>query len=120
MALQINFIGPLPRTQKGNQYLLVVVNPFSKWVKAFPLKANTAKAAARVLGKQVFSQWESHFTGQFFMNCFKLMKVLQKLHMPHKPQSSGVVKQTNRTLKVMFKKPKCRRIHLVPDPCSQQ
>ncbi|CAM4684497.1 unnamed protein product [Lepidochelys kempii] len=101
MALQIDFVGPLPRTQRGNQYLLVIVDPFSKWVEAFPLKAKTAKATAKVLLEQVFSQWGipaemesdqgSHFTGQFFRDCLKLVGVLQRLHIPYRPQSSGMV-----------------------------
>lgn len=40
--IQIDYIGPLPQTAKGNKYCLVVVNSFTKWVKAMPTKNNTA------------------------------------------------------------------------------
>lgn len=99
-ALQINFVGHLSKTQRGNQYLLVIIDPFSKWVEAFPLKANTALATAKILMKQVFSCWKlparvvsdrgAHFTGQMFQKCLQLLEVQQKLYISYRPQSSGI------------------------------
>ena len=31
-------MGPLPVTNKGNKYILVVTDVFSKWMEAFPLQ----------------------------------------------------------------------------------
>lgn len=46
--LQIDFIGPLPPSG-GYTYILMIVDLFSIWVEAFPLKNCTADATAKVL-----------------------------------------------------------------------
>ncbi|KAL6481162.1 hypothetical protein MHYP_G00092420 [Metynnis hypsauchen] len=42
----VDFVGPLPRTQAGNAYLLVFVDYFSKWVEVSAVKEATAQVAA--------------------------------------------------------------------------
>ncbi|CAM4591822.1 unnamed protein product [Caretta caretta] len=53
--IQIDYIGPLPTTSRGNKYCLVIVDPFSKWVEAIPTKTNTALVTAKLLFNIVFS-----------------------------------------------------------------
>uniref|UniRef100_A0A1X7U411 Integrase catalytic domain-containing protein n=1 Tax=Amphimedon queenslandica TaxID=400682 RepID=A0A1X7U411_AMPQE len=48
-----NIMGPLPTTDRGNQYILVVTDLFSKWVEAFPLASTTAETLATVLINQI-------------------------------------------------------------------
>ena len=38
----INILGPLPRTQSGNKYLLVITDRYSKYVRTVPLRKVTA------------------------------------------------------------------------------
>uniref|UniRef100_K7EX76 Gypsy retrotransposon integrase-like protein 1 n=1 Tax=Pelodiscus sinensis TaxID=13735 RepID=K7EX76_PELSI len=54
--IQIDYIGPLPTTSRGNKYCLVIVDPFSKWVEAIPTKTNTAAVTAKQLFNIVFSR----------------------------------------------------------------
>ena len=35
--LHINFLNPLPKTLRGNEYVLMMVDPFIKWVECVPL-----------------------------------------------------------------------------------
>ena len=44
----INIIGPLPRTPRGNRYILTVVDHFTKHVEAYALQDQEAITVARV------------------------------------------------------------------------
>lgn len=35
--LGLDYLGPLPRSKKGNVYLLVVVDCYTKWVELLPI-----------------------------------------------------------------------------------
>lgn len=48
-TIQIDFIGPLPVTQYDNRYRLVIVDTFTKWVEAYPLRSCTAMATTKAL-----------------------------------------------------------------------
>ena len=37
LGLSIDTAGPFPKDTNGNQFLLVTVDPFSKWVEACPV-----------------------------------------------------------------------------------
>ena len=43
----IDLIGPLPVTEKGNRYLLVIVDYFTRWAEAFPLPDQQAETVAK-------------------------------------------------------------------------
>lgn len=52
--LSIDFIGPLPRSKKGNTMLLVVLDVFSKYVLLHPMRSATAEGLVRYLEENVF------------------------------------------------------------------
>lgn len=35
--IHIDILGPLPKTKQGHQYVLLIIDSFSKWPEAFPL-----------------------------------------------------------------------------------
>ena len=45
-------MGPLPKTDKGNKYIMVVGDYFTKWTQAIPLKQIDATTVARKLVNQ--------------------------------------------------------------------
>lgn len=49
-----DLIGPLPRSSKGNQFILVVCDFFSKFSLFFPLRRATATSIVRIMEEQVF------------------------------------------------------------------
>lgn len=55
--ISVDFVGPLPMSQRGNTYLLTVKDIFSKWVEAFPIPAQTAEIAANTLHREVFARF---------------------------------------------------------------
>lgn len=52
--VSLDFIGPLPRSNKGFKYLLVITDYFSKYVLLVPLRSATACSLCLVVEEQLF------------------------------------------------------------------
>ena len=50
-------MGPFPEDEEGNRYLLVAVDPFSKWVEAIPTPSLLSWRAADFLYQCIVTQW---------------------------------------------------------------
>ena len=55
----IDLIGPLPKTGRGNRYIVTLVKFFSKWPEAEPLQDKTAKSVALFLYKMICCRYVS-------------------------------------------------------------
>ena len=44
--IAIDIVGPLPRTENGNEYIMVVTNYFTKWAEAYAVPDYTAQTVA--------------------------------------------------------------------------
>lgn len=45
-CVAIDIMGPLPITDNGNQYIMVVADYFSKWTEAYALTDHTAQSVS--------------------------------------------------------------------------
>jgi hypothetical protein len=45
--VHLDFLGPLPKTERGNEHILVIVDQFTKWVECLPLPSQSAEVTAR-------------------------------------------------------------------------
>lgn len=52
--ISLDFVGPLPRSSKGNKYILVVSDFFSKYVHLVPLRSATSQALVRHVEDDIF------------------------------------------------------------------
>ena len=52
----IDILGPLVETPRGNQYVFVVVDQFSKWVECYALSDQTAETVASTLVTEFFGR----------------------------------------------------------------
>ena len=52
--LAVDLVGPMPETPRGNRWILVVVDHFTRWQDAFPLPDATAPTVATALEERVF------------------------------------------------------------------
>ena len=99
-------------TARGNRYVLVIVDCFTRWTEAFPILDKTAQSVADVLFNQVFCRFGMPSVihsdqGREFEN-----KILQELCLlggshktkttPYHPESDGMVERFNRTLLMML------------------
>ncbi|XP_014635929.1 PREDICTED: protein NYNRIN [Ceratotherium simum simum] len=55
--LQIEVVGPVTISEEGHKHVLIVADPNTRWVEAFPLKPYTHTAVAQLLLQHVFARW---------------------------------------------------------------
>jgi len=55
--VSIDITGPHPRSARSKQYILTLVDHFSKWAEAIPLNNHTAPTVAKALMVHVFSKF---------------------------------------------------------------
>ena len=52
----IDVLGPLPMTARGNQYILVMPDHFTKWVEAVPMPNQRAETIAKAFVDEVVTR----------------------------------------------------------------
>ena len=112
--VMIDFVGPLVKSSRGNEYCLVLVDLFSKYVEALPTRNAEAETVARMLVQHVFSRWGlptkissdqgTHFTGHVVRELCKVLEIKQNFHISWHPQSGGAVERVNKTIMEVLKK----------------
>ncbi|KAL6487878.1 hypothetical protein MHYP_G00045040 [Metynnis hypsauchen] len=112
--LQLDWVGPLTRTVRGNKYFLTVTCAFTKWVEGLPAPNDTALTTAYLLMNHIFSRFGlpsqvnsdrgTHFTAEVMQQLWQLLGVKANFHISHHPQSSGQVERANRTVITILKK----------------
>ena len=50
--IAIDVLGPLPITETGNKYILIVADYFTKWVEAYPMPNQEATTVAELLVRE--------------------------------------------------------------------
>ncbi|KAJ8347266.1 hypothetical protein SKAU_G00286670 [Synaphobranchus kaupii] len=108
----VDYISPLPRTQNGNAYLLVLVDYFSKWVEANAVKEATAQVAASKFLCDIFarhgaptyliSDRGSPFIAQFFEHVLSALGTKHRLTTAYHPQTNAT-ERVNRTLETAIR-----------------
>jgi Integrase core domain. len=48
-VLHLDHIGPLTKDAHGHEYILVIIDAFSRWVELFPTKSTTAAETASMI-----------------------------------------------------------------------
>nr|GEV28015.1 reverse transcriptase domain-containing protein [Tanacetum cinerariifolium] len=103
----INFMCPFP-SSRGNKYILVAVDYFSKWVEAKALPTNDARVVCKFLKnlfarfgtpRAIISDRGTHFCNDQFAKVMLKYGVTHRLATPYHPQTSGQVEVSNRGLK---------------------
>lgn len=47
--IAIDILGPLPLTEKGNKYIIVICDCFSKWTEAFAIPDQESSTIAKII-----------------------------------------------------------------------
>ena len=59
--VHIDFIGPLPKIEPGNEHCLMMVDQFAKWVECIPLPSQKAEITAKAAVDAFFSRFNFPF-----------------------------------------------------------
>ena len=98
-------MGPLPESDKGNKYIMVMVDQFSKWVEIQPLAEISAETTTRVAIDNFFSTFGyplqfhtdqgKNFNGNLFQQMCSLLRITKTRTTPYRPCSNGQVERYN-------------------------
>ncbi|CAC5378546.1 unnamed protein product [Mytilus coruscus] len=111
-CIAIDILGPLPTTDDGNWYIMVVGDYFSKWSETYALRQHTAQTVADKLVTEFICRFSTptrihtdqgpEFESHLFARMCKLLDIEKSRTTPYHPQSDGMVERYNRTLAMML------------------
>ncbi|KAJ8352126.1 hypothetical protein SKAU_G00236020 [Synaphobranchus kaupii] len=108
----MDLVGPLPRSSRGHQYILVVLDYATRYPEAIPLRTMAIKGIARELmllfsrvglPEKILTDKGTPFMSRIMRDLCQLMKVTQLRTSVYYPQTDGLAKRFNQTLKKMLK-----------------
>jgi len=107
--VHMDLIGPLPSTQNGNRYIMVIKDYLTKYVWLIPLKGKTATEVAEAyvtrficqagIPDMVVSDRGNEFVNSLMKNVSDIMGINRISTTPYNPRSDGFVENHNKTLK---------------------
>ena len=110
--IAVDVLGPLPITEAGNKYLLVIMDYFSKWPEVHPMPNQEASTVAEILVKEVVSQFGvpvtihsdqgRNFESSLIAEMCLLLGAEKTRTTPLHPESDGMVERFNRTLEAQL------------------
>ena len=106
--IALDILGPLPSTDDGNKYILVVADYYTKFVEAYAIRDEQAHTVAQKLVEEficrygvpneIHSDQGRNFESNLFKEVCKLLGVKKTRTTPYNPKSDGMVERFNRTL----------------------
>jgi hypothetical protein len=104
----MDIMGPLPRSNKGNRFILVIGDYFTKWIEAVPMPNQVATTVAEALvtnfiarfgtPMEIHSDQGTNFESELLKEICTLLGVHKTRTTAFRPQSDGFIERFNRTL----------------------
>ena len=106
--IEIDIVGPLTITKKGNRYIVTAMDYFTKWPIAKAIKEAIAKTVSKFIYEKIIcehgcpqvlqSDRETHFVNRVIQDLSKKFRIKHRLSTPYHPQTNGLVECFNQTL----------------------
>lgn len=102
----MDLVGKLNVTDGGNQYICVMVDYFTKWAEAYPLKSKTADEVTNCIldffykfgaPKRLLTDQGSEFRNKVNYGLCERLGIKRSLCSPYHPQTNGLVERLNGT-----------------------
>ena len=110
-TIGVDIMGPYPPTQRQKQYVLVVVDYFTRWVEIFSLRSTTSSDIARILIDEIVCRWGCptyilsdngrQFVSDLFTEICSSLGIATKTTSNYHPQTN-LTERVNRNLKPMI------------------
>ena len=109
----MDLIGPLHRTDHGNEYIVVMQDHFTKWIEGVAVTTKEAMLVANVIvNKWVYKHGTplnlhndrgTEFTATMHRCLCDLLRIHKMYSTAYNPQSNGAMERCNRTLLSMLR-----------------
>ncbi|XP_016103330.1 uncharacterized protein [Sinocyclocheilus grahami] len=109
----MDLVGPLPKSARGHEHILVIVNYATRYPEAVPLRKVTAKAIAQELfllssrvgiPAEILTNQGTPFMSRLMADFCRLLRVKQLRTTVYHPQTDGLIERFNQTLKQMLRR----------------
>ncbi|PIK54137.1 hypothetical protein BSL78_08978 [Apostichopus japonicus] len=110
--IAIDIAGPFPVTHRGNRFIMVVGDYFSKWTEAYALPNHTAEVVSETLveeficrfgtPREILTDQGRDFESRLFQCLCKELGTRKTRTTPFHPQADGMIERFNRTMKCML------------------
>ena len=104
----LDIVGPLPRTFRGNRYILTFIDHFTRYAEGEPLRDITAKTVARTFvnkfitrhgaPEKLLTDQGTNFVSKLFKGTSRLLGVEKIQTTPYRPSANGRIERLHRTL----------------------
>ncbi|CAH8502093.1 unnamed protein product [Dicrocoelium dendriticum] len=105
----VDVMGPFPLTRRGNQYILLMTEHFTRWIEATGIPDQRASTvthavmnhlvAAHGIPKAILTDQGPCFESEEFRNCLEKLGIKKLRTTPYHPQTNGLTERNNRTIK---------------------
>ena len=111
--VHMDILGPLNISKRGNKFVLVMVDQFTKWIEIQALPHQGAELIAETALNEFFSRMGCplqihtdqgrNFDGQLIRRLCELMQITKTRTTPYRPSSNGQCERYNRTILFMIR-----------------
>ena len=111
--IAMDLVGPLPRTKRGNRFILTICDYATRYPEAIALSSTEASQIARELigmfarvgvPEEILTDQGPNFMSSLLQELYRLLQIKRIRTTPYHPQTDGLVERFNGTLKAMLKK----------------
>ena len=112
-CLATDYLGPFPASDRGNRYILLLTDHFTKYVKILPVPDMTAETCATKIINEYVSRWGCPlaihsdqgrtYESKIFKEMCRMLEVRKSRTSVRNPKGNGHSERFNRTLLRMIK-----------------
>ena len=113
-VLALDLTGPHVLSSSGHRYILTIIDHYSRWAEAIPVRNQEAVTVAKVLVDQWISRYGCPlqiltdqgpcFEATLFKDLCRLLGIDKVRTSPYKPSTNGLIERFHRTLNTMIAK----------------